>query len=96
MRHNHENTPVSGVDYNWPHWNDRVSNQRIPLVLGYIDFEQAFDSIYPKVVLEVQVLNGQGMEHTYVETQANIYKEATGKVKIHEGTAEFNTGRGVH
>lgn len=57
----------------------RTKEYEIPLALAFI--EKGFDSIYPKVIIEA--LTNQGVDKSYIETLANIYKEAIARVIIH-------------
>lgn len=65
----------------------------IALAIFFIDFEKAFDSIHPKVILET--LKNKGNKKTYVNTPSNMYREATPKVEKYDDTPKLSTYRGV-
>lgn len=48
----------------------RTKEQKLLLVLKFINFDTVFDSVYFKAVLEA--LRSQGIENPYIEILANI------------------------
>lgn len=65
----------------------------MPLVLIFIDYEKAFDSIELQTILEA--LNQSRIDYRYTSLIRNIYKNATSNVRLYEDTEKFNIERGV-
>lgn len=64
-----------------------------PLVLIFVDYEKAFDSVNQQKMLEA--LNECRIDHRYTTVIKNIYDNATACVRLHEDTQKFNIHRGV-
>ena len=55
-----------------------------PLVLAFVDFENAFDTVEPQAVLSV--LQEYRVHYRYTKLIYNIYKNAKVTVKLHDST----------
>ena len=64
-----------------------------PLVLAFVDFQKAFDTVEPKAVLSA--LQECRVDYRYTKLIYNIYKNAKVTVKLHENTKCIQIGRGV-
>lgn len=64
-----------------------------PLVLVFVDYEKAFDSIDHHELFKA--LADCRIDHRYTSILRHIYEQATAKVKIHAETDRFRIERGV-
>ena len=64
-----------------------------PLILTFIDFEKAFDSVEHQSV--INALRRQGVEEPYVELIKHIYENATSVVMTDKTIESFKMERGV-
>ena len=64
-----------------------------PLVLLFIDFHKAFDTIELKAILDA--LNDCRVDFRYSRLIYNIYKNATMSVRLHEASNHIQIGKGV-
>lgn len=64
-----------------------------PLVLAFVDFHKAFDSIELESIIEA--LNESRIDSRYTKLIYNIYKNATTTVQLHETSKPINMERGV-
>lgn len=64
-----------------------------PLVLAFVDFHKAFDTVELDAVLGA--LQECRVDYRYTRLIYNIYKNATMMVKLHENTNPIRIGRGV-
>ena len=71
----------------------RTKEYAQPLAIAFIDYEKAFDSVYPEAVIDA--LYQQGIDPAYIATLTNIYREAQAVVNLHEVSPEFSTTKGV-
>ena len=73
---------------------EKSEEYQLPLAIGFIDYEKAFDSIEHFSIFEA--LRKINVNETYVENLENIYKGATARVQLDNHVSEpFATGRGV-
>lgn len=64
-----------------------------PLALIFIDFKKAFDTVELPSILNA--LNECRVDHRYTELLHNIYRNATGCVKLHALTKKYTIERGI-
>lgn len=64
-----------------------------PLVLAFVDFHKAFDTVELKAVLEA--LQECRIDYRYMKLIYNIYKNATMSVQLHENSNKIKINRGV-
>lgn len=64
-----------------------------PLVLTFVDYEKAFDSINHHELFKA--LADCRIDHRYISLLRHIYKNATAKVKVHAETNRFKIEKGV-
>ena len=72
---------------------ERTNEYELPLCLGFIDFEKAFDSVSLSAVLKS--LEHQGIESAYIKLLRNIYSTATSVIRLHQDSEKFKVGKGV-
>ena len=72
---------------------EKCNEYKIPIVLIFIDYEKAFDSVEIWSILES--LHECRVDSRYSNLIKNIYESATSCIKLHENTAKFKIGRGV-
>ena len=73
---------------------EKSEEYQIPLVIGFIDYEKAFDSIEHFSIFEA--LRKINVNETYVKILENIYKGATARVHLDNHVSEpFAIGIGV-
>jgi len=72
---------------------ERTNEYELPLCLGSIDFEKAFDSVSLAAVLNS--LEHQGIESAYIKLLRNTYSTATSVVRLHQDSEKFKVGKGV-
>ena len=53
---------------------------RLPLVLTFVDYEKAFDSVETNAILSALI--NQGVDPAYVRTLANCYKECATMIQL--------------
>ena len=71
----------------------KTNEYEMPLVLCFVDYAQAFDSVSTSSIL--QALQNQGVEAKYINLLRSIYKNATASVMLHEETEDFRIEKGV-
>lgn len=64
-----------------------------PLVLIFVDFQKAFDTIETNSILAA--LNQSRIDYRYTRLIHNIYKESMAYIKLHRDTDSFPLQRGV-
>jgi len=72
---------------------EKCNEYKIGIVLIFIDFEKAFDSVEIWSILES--LNECRVDSRYSNLIRNVYENATSCVKLHENTSKFKVGRGA-
>ncbi|GFO14426.1 endonuclease-reverse transcriptase [Plakobranchus ocellatus] len=73
---------------------EKCNEYNLPLCLGFIDYEKAFDSVEHAVI--VQALGKVNINENYVTMIENICKRATAKIYLDNQISEaFETQRGV-
>jgi hypothetical protein len=72
---------------------EKCIEYNIPLVLAFVDYEKAFDTVEFETVLEA--LNQSRIDYRYTSLIKNIYENATSSIRLHEDTEKFSLGRGV-
>jgi len=72
---------------------ERTNENEIPLCLGFIDFEKAFDSVSLSAVLKS--LKHQGIESAYITLLRNIYSTATSVIRLHQENKKIKVGKGI-
>ena len=68
-------------------------DHRLPLVLTFVDYEKAFDSVEINAILSALV--DQGVDPAYVRTLANCYKDCTTTVQLFHRPLTIPIGKGV-
>ncbi|KAK6755372.1 hypothetical protein RB195_014005 [Necator americanus] len=66
---------------------------RLPLVLTFVDYEKAFDSIETNAILSALV--DQGVDASYVRTSANCYERCTTRIQLFNRPPTIPIGKGV-
>ena len=66
---------------------------RLPLVLTFVDYEKAFDSVGTNAILSALV--DQGVDPAYVRTLANCYKDCTTTMQLFHRPLTVPIGKGV-
>ncbi len=66
---------------------------RLPLVLTFVDYEKAFDSVEFNAILSALV--DQGVDPSYVRTLANCYKDCTTTLQLFHRPLTVPIGKGV-
>lgn len=64
-----------------------------PLVLIFVDYEKAFDSVDQHTMLKA--LSDCRIDYRYSAVIKHIYENATASVRLHDNTDKFNIERGV-
>jgi len=72
---------------------ERTNEYELPLCLGFIDFEKAFDSVSLSAVLKS--LEHQDIESSYIKFLLNIYSTVTSVIRLHQESEKFKVGKGV-
>jgi len=72
---------------------ERANAYGLPLCLGFIDFEKAFDSVSLSALLKS--LEHQGIENAYIKLLQNIYSTATSVIRLHHEIEKCKVGKGV-
>ena len=72
---------------------ERTNEYELPLWLGSIDFEKAFDSVSLAAVLKS--LEHQGIESAYIKLLRNIYSTATSVIRLHQESKKIKVGKGI-
>ncbi|KAK6736808.1 hypothetical protein RB195_019480 [Necator americanus] len=66
---------------------------RLPLVLTFVDYEKAFDSVETNAILSALV--DQGVDASYVRTIANCYGRCTTRIQLFHRPLTIPIGKGV-
>jgi hypothetical protein len=66
---------------------------KMPLVLAFIDYEKAFDSV--EIWAVMRGLTKCSVDYRYIQLLNNIYKKATSSTQLHEQSGKFDIKRGV-
>ncbi|KAK6738990.1 hypothetical protein RB195_020837 [Necator americanus] len=66
---------------------------RLPLVLTFVDYEKAFDSVETNAILSALV--DQGVDASYVRTLANCYERCTTRIQLFHRPLTIPIGKGV-
>ncbi|KAK6763962.1 hypothetical protein RB195_024337 [Necator americanus] len=66
---------------------------RLPLVLTFVDYEKAFDSVETNAILSALV--DQGVDASYVRTLANCYERCTTRMQLFHLPLTIPIGKGV-
>ena len=72
---------------------EKCNEYKIGIVLIFIDFEKAFDSVETWSVLDS--LDECRVDSRYSDTIRYVYGKATSCVRLHENTSKFKIGRGT-
>jgi hypothetical protein len=72
---------------------EKCNEYKIGIVLIFIDFEKAFDSVETWSILDS--LDECRVDSRYSNTIRYVYKNATSCIKLHKSTEKFRIGRGV-
>lgn len=72
---------------------EKCNEYKIGIVLIFIDFEKAFDSVEIWSILES--LDECRIDSRYSNTIRYVYENATSCIKLHKNTDKFKIGRGV-
>ncbi|KAK6734461.1 hypothetical protein RB195_017942 [Necator americanus] len=65
---------------------------RLPLVLTFVDYEKAFDSVETNAILSALV--DQGVDASYVRTLANCYERCTTRIQLFHRPLTIPIGKG--
>ncbi|KAK6745401.1 hypothetical protein RB195_011870 [Necator americanus] len=66
---------------------------RLPLVLTFVDYEKAFDSVETNAILSALV--DQGVDESYVRTLANCYDRCTTRIQLFHRPLTISIGKEV-
>ncbi|KAK6755599.1 hypothetical protein RB195_014147 [Necator americanus] len=66
---------------------------RLPLVLTFVDYEKAFDSVETNAILSALV--DQGVDASYVRTLANCYERCTTRIQLFHRPLTIPIGKAV-
>ncbi|KAK6741808.1 hypothetical protein RB195_009591 [Necator americanus] len=66
---------------------------RLPLVLTFVDYEKAFDSVETNAILSALV--DQGVDASYVRTSANCYDRCKTRIQLFHRPLTITIGKGV-
>ena len=72
---------------------EKCAEYKIPLVVGLVDYNKAFDSVEIPDVIEA--LQEQGVDPVYVNVLKHIYKHARSFIRLHKDSKPFQVSRGV-
>ena len=73
---------------------EKTNEYNLPLCVGFIDYEKAFDSVEHFAIFEA--LRKININETYVQILENIYKKATASIHMDDLVSEkFQIKRGV-
>ena len=72
---------------------EKCAEYKIPLVVGLVDYNKAFDSVEIPDVIEA--LQEQGVDPMYVNVLKHIYKQAKSFIRLHKDSKPFLVSRGV-
>ena len=72
---------------------EKCAEYKIPLVVGLVDYNKAFDSVEIPDVIEA--LHEQGVDPVYVNVLKHIYKQAKSFIRLHKDSKPFQVIRGV-
>ena len=72
---------------------EKCAEYKIPLVVGLVDYNKAFDSVEIPDVIEA--LQEQGVDPVYVNVLKHIYKQAKSFIRLHKDSKPFQVSRGV-
>ncbi|KAE9413728.1 hypothetical protein Angca_007782, partial [Angiostrongylus cantonensis] len=64
-----------------------------PLVLTFVDYEKAFDSVETKAILSALV--DQGVDPSYIRTLSDCYRNCTTKIQLFHRPLTIPIGKGV-
>ncbi|KAK6756506.1 hypothetical protein RB195_014739 [Necator americanus] len=73
--------------------NEVCREYRLPIVLTFVDYEKAFDSVETNAILSALV--DQGVDASYVRTLANCYDRCTTKMQLFNHSLNLLIGKGV-
>ena len=72
---------------------EKCAVYKIPLDVGLVDYNKAFDSVEIPDVIEA--LQEQGVNPVYVNVLKHIYKQAKSFIRLHKDSKPFQVSRGV-
>ena len=73
---------------------EKTNEYNLPLYIGFVDFEKAFDSIEHPAMF--RALRNIGINETYINLLEDIYSDATAKIHLdNEISTEIKISRGV-
>ena len=72
---------------------EKCAEYKIPLVVGLVDYNKAFDSV--KIPDVIEALQEQGVDPVYVNVLKHIYKQAKSFIRLHKDSKPFQVSRGV-
>ncbi|CAG9840233.1 unnamed protein product [Diabrotica balteata] len=71
---------------------EKCIEYNIPLVLAFVDYEKAFDSVEFETVVEA--LNKGRIDYRYTTLIKNIYENAKSSIRLHEDTEKCSLSLG--
>lgn len=72
---------------------EKCKEYNIPLYLGILDMEKAFDSVQFRGILKA--LENSGINKSYIDLIQDMYKSTTSQIQIHDVTERFHIKKGV-
>ena len=72
---------------------EKCAEYKMPLVVGLVDYNKAFDLVEIPDVIEA--LQEQGVDPVYVNVLKHIYKQAKSFIRLHKDSKPFQVSRGV-
>ncbi|XP_037780019.1 uncharacterized protein LOC119576405 [Penaeus monodon] len=78
---------------NYENLIEKCAEYRIPLVIGLVDYNKAFDSVENPDVIDA--LEKQGVDPVYINILKHIYTNAKSFIRLHKDSKPFHLGRGV-
>jgi endonuclease/exonuclease/phosphatase family metal-dependent hydrolase len=72
---------------------EKTNEYEIPLCLGFVDYEKAFDSVEHIEIMKA--INSQGVNMEYVKLLTNIYNKGQASIKLDTESEKFPLQRGV-
>ena len=73
---------------------EKTSDYNMPLVLPFVDYKTAFDSLETAAV--ITSIKQQGINPIYIITLQHIYNNSKSYIKLHTDSDPFRLMKGVH
>ena len=72
---------------------EKCAEYKIPLVVGLVDYNKAFDSV--EITDVIEALQEQGVDPVYVNVLKHINKQAKSFIRLHKDSKPFQVSRGI-